>query len=365
MIVKIYDMDHFGRGIARIDNKVCFIPNTLIDEEVDIEIIKDNKRFYEGKVIKIIKESPKRVKPLCKYYGECGGCSLMHMNYESQLEYKVNKVSNILKRYAEIDMPLTIEKCDNEFNYRNKITLHSKNNISGLYKKGTNEIINVDKCVICNEVINNKIKNVNYTSETIIRTNEQNDAIITGQKEDFIKEINGIKYKLNINSFFQVNDNVCVKLLDYVNTNIYENDKVLDLYCGVGTFTLSITNKAKEVLGVEVSDSSYKNSLENLELNSISNVEFKHSKVENITEEITNYYDTLIVDPPRSGIDNKTKEQIIKSDINKIIYISCEPITLARDLKELKEQYEIKSIKLFDMFPQTEHCETVCVLERK
>ena len=365
MKVKIYALDHLGRGIGKINNKVIFIPNTLVDEEVLVEITKETKKFYEGKVIQFILISPHRIKPKCPYYNECGGCSIMHMNYDQQLEFKINKVRNILLKYAKISIPISIEKSDKEFYYRNKITLHSSNGINGLYKEKTNDIIPIESCIICDEVINNYINKVGKKAETIIRTNSEQDCIITSQKEEFIKTINNIKYKLNINSFFQVNDDVCLKILNYVKENISINSKVLDLYCGVGTFAIYISDKVKEVLGVEVNDSSYQNSLENIELNNTKNVTFKHSKVENILDDISSYYDTIILDPPRSGIDDKTIDKILSSMIKKIIYISCEPITLARDLNKLKNEYKIKKIRLFDMFPQTYHCESVCVLERR
>ena len=142
-------------------------------------------------------------------------------------------------------------------------------------------------------------------------------------------------------------------------------NNVLDLYSGVGTLSIVASKKAKDVVAIEVNKNSYFNALENLKLNSVSNIKFMCGKVEDLIDGIELLPDTIITDPPRSGMDKKTIDIINKFLPNKIIYISCEPMTLARDIKLLSESYEVDSVKLFDMFPNTYHVESFCVLKLK
>ena len=168
-------------------------------------------------------------------------------------------------------------------------------------------------------------------------------------------------------SFFQVNDTVVTHLYDEVLNFCRSHDirNALDLYCGTGTIGIYISKEVEHVLGIDCSESSILDANENKILNNADNTEFICSKVEDQIDKITGNYDLIVVDPPRAGLDNKTKEYLVKINPTYIIYISCDPATLARDLKELKETYKIKRIKPYNMFPKTYHCESIAVLERK
>lgn len=361
----IKDLDYYGRGVAKINNKTIFIKNALPDEEVEIEYTKEKKNFDEAVATSIDKENSYRRKAPCPYYGTCGGCNIMHMDYDYQLEFKKEKVKNIIKKLAGLDINLDIEP-SNEFNYRNKITLHN-NGTLGYKKESSNDIIRIDKCLIVKESINNYLKEIKDfdKEELVIRTND-NDEIISSVTEGYIiEEINGFRFRIDINSFFQVNNYICSKIFEYINENISEVQNALDLYSGVGTLSFIASKKAKRVYSIEVNDSSYKNALENIKLNNITNVVAMHGKVEDKIKEINAKIDLIITDPPRSGMDAFTIETILKMLPKEIVYMSCEPSTLARDLNLLKDKYEIKSIKAFDMFPNTYHIESLLVLERK
>ena len=368
MIIKVESLDHNGRGIARINNKVTFINNALPNELIDIIITEEKKKYSIASIKKIIEKSENRIEPQCPYYNECGGCNIMHMNYESQINFKKEKVEDILKKYAKIDIDLKVNKSNKPFNYRNKITLHKEKQKLGYMKRMSNDIINIDNCPLAMETINEyitSINNNNIEKEIIIRTNEKGEIISTLKDETIIMEINELKFQIDINSFFQVNNYICAQLFNYVEENLENNNTCLDLYSGVGTLSIIASKKAKKVYAIEINENAHKNSLVNLKLNNITNVEFILGNVNKKIKQIKEKIDVIITDPPRSGMDKITIETILKYKPKKIIYISCNPITLARDLNTLTESYYIEKCAIFDMFPNTYHVECVCVLNRR
>ena len=387
MEVKIEKQDHFGRGIAFIDKKICFIKDTLPGEIVDIEIVKNKKNFLEGKVNKIIVESKNRIKPICPYFGVCGGCDLMHQEYNEQLEFKKNKVKELLKRFSNIDVDNIKINHSNNLNYRNKIVLHDL----GLYKEKSNDVVSIDKCYLVNDKINdiiNRLKEYKINEATIkvsslgkvmlivdgnididkfkdIDSLYINDKLVLGK--NYIEEvINDLTFYIYKDSFFQVNYNVMNmlynKIVDYYKEN--SNLKVLDLYCGTGTIGMLISKYCKSVVGIEVNSDAIISAKLCKEINNISNIEFYLGKVEDTIDMIKDI-DSVVVDPPRAGLDNHTIDTILKLNPKSIIYVSCDPTTLARDLNILKDNYSISNIELFDMFPNTYHVESFVVLERK
>lgn len=365
MKVIVEKLDHFGRGIARVDNKTTFVENALPGEEVEIEITREKKNFNEAKVVRYYKKSESRREVLCPYYSECGGCNLMHMNYQEQLKYRKEKIENILSKFAGIITDVEIEP-SNEFNYRNKITLHKCEKGYGYKKEGSSSIVKIDKCLIADNIINEYISKVNSDKEKlVIRSNQDKEVINNIDGGYIIEKINDYNFRIDIESFFQVNSYMCSKIFNYIESNLEECSTALDLYCGVGTLSLVVSKKANKVIGIEVNKSSYKNALENLKINKISNVEFINGKVENVIDKINEKVDLIVTDPPRSGMDKITIETIKKLKPKTIIYMSCDPVTLARDLNELKKDYTLKRIKAFDMFPNTYHVETICLLTRK
>ena len=190
-----------------------------------------------------------------------------------------------------------------------------------------------------------------------------NDKLIIGST--MISLIGRFEFKVSPKSFFQVNGKLVENLYDEVLNYCIENKpkNVLDLYCGTGTIGIYISDVVNRVLGIDMSESSINNALDNRELNNIKNVEFVCSKVEDYIDKIIGKHDLVVVDPPRAGLDKKTVEYLKKISSNAIIYISCDPATMARDLSQLSDTYKIESIKPFNMFPKTYHVECVCVLK--
>lgn len=399
MKVEVLKLDNFGRGITYINDKICFIENALPNEVVEIEITKEANKFIEAKVDKYIEKSPLRIEEECPYSNVCGGCNLNHICFNDENRFKLNKVKDIMKKYASLDPNLVKGIIYHDRNsYRNKLILHGKDNDLGLYKENTNEIIPINNCLISNPKINEIIKVLNNTSkeisEVIIKTSNDNSKVmvkITGNIDnidniDILKELCDVliinneyytdnhvietnigskKYIEGIDSFFQINNTLTKELYDEVLENVKDKkfNNVLDLYCGTGTIGIYVSEYVKEIIGIDYNKSNINDANKNKELNNINNISFIFDKVENKINEF-NDIDLVIVDPPRAGLDVKTKNYLKEINPERIIYVSCDPITLARDIKDL-DTYKVNYIKVFNMFPRTYHCETISVLERE
>lgn len=235
--MKVEKLDYYGRGVIHIDNKVCFVNNALVGEDIEYKIIKENKNFIEADLLNIMNNISKfRIKPKCKYYDICGGCQLMHINENKQEEFKLSKVKEIIKYKCNIDMDINNIYYDKFYNYRNKIVLHVKNNKLGLYSTKSNDLVVIDNCLIVNDNINDLIKHLkefiinkeikditikigNRTNEVLLSINGNiydynslldkvdvlviNDKVVSN-KESILSYIGDKKYIVSSNSFFQV-----------------------------------------------------------------------------------------------------------------------------------------------------------------
>ncbi len=399
MEVTIEKLDNNGRGICYVDNIITFVTNALPNEVVEIKLAKQSKKYNEAKVINYITTSPKRLEPICPYYNSCGGCELLHLSYEDTLIYKKDKLESIFKKYAGIERNIEIIPCNNNYNYRNKITLKVRNKVVGYYEPNTHNLVSIDHCYLGEVPINNFLKDIKYLNvtngEIIIRSNYNEELLIwikskeevkpaieylkshhkiagiilnnkplTGD-DKFIEIINNKMFQVSYDSFFQINRDICSKLFNLIEEEIEPNSTILDLYCGVGTLGINIAHKCNKVYGIEIIKNAILNCITNSKINKLDNTYYLLGDVAKCLPKIEDKIDTIIVDPPRAGLDSITRETILNFKPNKIIYVSCDPMTLARDLKELQELYNIKSLKGLDMFPMTQHCESITVLERR
>jgi len=442
-IVKVDSLGYEGEGVAKIDRYPIFIPGALKGETVRTEIIKAKKKYAHGKLIEILEKSNDRKEPECSNYEKCGGCTLMHLSYEGQLEFKFDRVKDCMKKIAGLDekivkYPLGME---NEYRYRNKV-IYSVGLVEdklaiGFFSEKTHEIINMDTCLLQDEeadkilkvirawmekysiipakkdgLLNNDglvrnimirkgfktnevmvvlvttDKEIPYKDELIdglnkevmnlksviqnINSNDTNlvlgDKCITLWGEDYICDYIG-EYKFNISplSFFQINsiqtEILYNKVLEYA--NLSGDEVVFDAYCGIGTITLSLSKNAQKVYGVEIEEQAIENAKVNGKQNQITNSEFYVGKVEKIIPQLINdgvKPDLIVVDPPRKGCDAKLLDAIGEAKPKRVVYVSCDPSTLARDLKHLCGfGYEVVEVQPVDMFPMTKHVEC-CVL---
>ncbi len=367
MDVKIIDYDHLGRGIAKNNGKIIFIPNSIVGERLNIKIIKSKAKYDIGEIVSFIDKSIHRVDNLCPYYNKCGGCNILHMEYKEQLQFKQHKIINIFQKYLHIDTNIidNIVPSNKQFNYRNKVTLHLKKGIRGMYAQNSDKIVPIKKCILLDPTINDVLSNKKLKSKLVIRTNGKD--ILTNDDQRLKITIGKLTYLVSIKSFFQVNLNITHKLYDRIKqlANLTGTETVIDLYCGTGTIGLYLSDQAKEIIGIEINEQAIMDANQNKQINNINNALFICGDVSEELQIIEKKVDIVIVDPPRRGLDTITINKIISLKPNKIIYVSCDPMTLVRDLKILGSNYRINKIIPFDMFPNTHHVECLTLLIRK
>ena len=440
----IDNMGYEGEGVGKIDNFTVFVAGAIVGEKVNIKIVKVSKSFAFGKLLEIIEASPSRTEPACSIYKNCGGCNIQHIDYSAQLDFKTNRVIQVINRIGkleEVEIHPAIGM-ENPYNYRNKVQLPVSNSDGlvsiGFYAARSHDIINMETCHIQDSAADIVVKltrqwmkeyNIqSYNEEThkgslrhiMIRkgfkTGEIMVVVVTNgkelpHKEEFIaimtKKIQGIvsivqnvnsektnvilgmhcitlwgkdtitdyigKFKFEVSplSFFQVNsiqtEVLYSKALEYA--NLSGGEVVLDAYCGTGTISLFLSQKAKKVYGVEIVPEAIENAKINAKENNISNTEFILGEAENVIPKLISQgvrADVVVVDPPRKGCDKSLLEAISSMGPRTIVYVSCDPGTLARDLGILDELgYKTLEIQPVDMFPQTAHVECVVRIEKK
>ena len=386
--VIINDEDDIGNGITRIDNFVVFVPYALKDEKIKTKITKVNKRFATAKIEEIINKSDRRQCVKCKSFNECGGCSFLHLSFNEEKKKKIDFINKLFN--TNVKEILT----NNEYNYRNKATFHVKNGVIGYYSENTNNLVEFDNCLLLDERINevyNTLKNIDLSniSEVIVRTSKSSVMVIfRGDKKDFdydgfvnkvkidslylndkllygnayiIEELGNIKYSIYPNAFFQVNTDNMKIMYEKVKEYAGNGNKLLDLYCGAGTIGIYLKENFKEVTGIEVNREAILNANINKSLNNLSNINFICGDA-SIAK--NNNYNVIVVDPPRSGLSNKVISFLNKSDVKTIVYVSCNPKTLKRDLN-LLNKYNVLKLECINMFNKTKHVECICKLEKK
>lgn len=384
--VVIDSVDYSGNGVTRINNIVTFIPNALENEKVKIKIVEINERYVVGEVISIIEESNNRCKVLCPYYNKCGGCNFLHTNYENEMDIKIKWLEGLFNRKVNHLVNKNIN------NYRNKVTLHVLEGKLGYFNSKTHDLCEIDSCLLLNPKISLKISefnnyDLNGIDEIMIRCiNEDvmisisgsniskdlyniecdslyiNDKFIRGN-EYLIDEINNLQFSIYPKSFYQVNREGMINIYNKAMEYAGRGNNLIDLYCGIGTIGLWLKDNFKNIIGIEINESSIENANINKELNNVKNITFKLGDASIINKYISDI-DVILVDPPRSGLSKSVINTLNNSKSNKIVYISCNPKTLKRDIEKLNN-YELKDISACSMFPRTKHIECVCYLERK
>ena len=426
MEIYIDKLVYGGKGIGKLEDKICFVPFVIDGEEVEVRIKKEKKNFYECEPVSVLEPSKYRVEPPCKYFGYCGGCDYQHIDYEKQLLIKKDIFKENLERIGKLkDIEISkVIPSENPFFYRNRVQFKVRVNQIGFYMKESNRIVNIDDCLILKEDLRESLKGLKRLidflefkpSEIHIYSTNLNQVLIKfvypkkfkrfplglkhikafvnkkivgigifekrgdilsrfisigkqfAYEEISLDEFN-IKYRVSINSFFQVNRFQIKNLINEVLEEVKgENFKeAVDLYCGVGTLTLPLAFYVDNVVGIEANRYSVEDGNHNRKLNSLKNVSFiKADAGKDITVLDRYNPDLILLDPPRTGLTKELLNYLNnKESIKKIIYVSCNPSTLARDLSVLSEKYRVKNTKVIDMFPQTYHIESITTLEKK
>ena len=418
---KCVDMSVDGQGIARSGQLVVFVKGLIKGEEADVKIIAEKKNYSYGIIDRLISVSPYRIESDCPIAYKCGGCDYRHISYDYQLELKKEVLRNTFRDYEVAD----VMRCDDPFYYRNKVQIPCREHKMGFYRKFSNDIVEFDDCYIESRIANDMIRDLkelilhtkaedkirhilikhgkgsgeimlsfivndlnadlSKTVETMVEKypmirsvianlNDKKTNVILGDEEkllygrDYIyDEFDGIKVKLSLKSFYQVNHSQMLKL--YVKakelSEVGKDSRVLDLYCGIGTISLYLCRYAKHVTGVEIIEAAVNNARDNASLNGFDNADFILADAGKGMDAYLKDMDIVILDPPRKGISRELINSLIANRIKKIVYVSCNPATLARDLELLKENYDIGTIYPVDMFPYTIHTECVTSLNLK
>ncbi len=421
-------MSNGADAIGRHEGKAIFVPFAIPNETVRVEIVEDKPTFARAKLIEVIAPSPDRVIPVCKHFGVCGGCHWQHINYEAQLKWKKQVVIDQLKRIGGIASPPVADTIPSpsSLHYRNHVqfsqtedgklgfvanVIPSPEGVRNLLDNPrdpssrsaligmTNFIVPIDECHIAHPDIMSLFNQldiekldidrigVRVTSDEAMIVFESEsgeppdveidlDASVAAVDKDgnvftmigsdhLIETISGRDFEVSASSFFQVNTKqaetlvrVALEALD-----VQDGDTVLDLYCGVGLFTAFIAPKAARVIGVEAYAPAVRDAEVNLD--EFNNVELYESPVEMAMDHLVKEsVQRVILDPPRAGCDKRVLEALIKIAPQRIVYVSCDPATLARDAKRLiNGGYKLESATPLDMFPQTHHIETLAIFD--
>jgi len=446
--ILIDSLAYGGEGVGKIDGFTVFVPDSVTGDKLKIQITSSKSTYAYGKIIDILQPSEYRSNPICRLSKICGGCQWQHINYDEQLKAKKQIVEELIKKFANINVPVkSVISTNDTLEYRCKVqypvqqTKISKRFLAGYYKKGTHEIVNIKRCPVQPEIIdkiteylrqkakeldlnaysetkrkglirhfvfryskshknvllvivlnddkvNHRIKqlcidvknqypeiegvvvNFNRTHINVILSSE--NELICG-KNYLIEDLNGKIFKITAGSFFQTNISAAVKMFDTVHNIIYERVKeprILDLYSGVGSFAVWIKDIASEIVCVEEYPNAINDANDNVSLNKHikgANIIIKQGNADIISKELAQNnekFDIIIVDPPRKGCSKVVLDSIMQMAPGYIVYVSCNPSTLARDISLLDEKFIPEFVQPVDMFCHTYHIESIAVLKK-
>lgn len=456
--VLVTDVAAEGNAIAKIEDMVLFVEGVIPGDIVNVQITKKRKRYYEGRVLSIVKESPDRKPAFCKHFGVCGGCKWQILPYEKQLHYKEKQVKDQLERIGHVTVQnyLPILGSEKTRFYRNKLefTFSNKRWITAEEIQNDNEIaehnalgfhvprlfdkvVDIKHCSL-QDTPSNEIRNFirtyaieheytffdirNHTGllrNLIVRTTqngecmlivvfyednpEQINTILSAIHDNFpqitsllyiinqkandtigdqivnvfygkdhiIETMENLQFKVGPKSFYQTNSRQAYELYKTARSfaKLTGNEIVYDLYTGTGTIANFVAHQVQKVVGIEYVPEAIEDARINSQLNDITNTEFFAGDMKDIlTDEFIAKHgtpDVIITDPPRAGMHNDVVNTILRANPLRIVYVSCNPATQARDLQLLSQAYDIINSQAVDMFPHTQHVENVVLLERK
>ncbi len=398
-ILKSLTPAYGGYSIAR-DDRVILIRGAIPGEVVEVEIEERKRDYSVGSVVQVVEPSEHRVEPVCRVFGRCGGCQLQFISYERQLRMKEEILLDSLGRLGKIEIPLSGTLYDAQWNYRQRAQFKvSKEGVIGFFRESSRDVIaSDDGCPLMDSSINHLLAKMKEKdlgrglSDIHVATGETPVVFLRGKEFDvtlfdaFVDagfsgiayndviayggaytgfDLNGLRYTVSPWTFFQAHWGLNRKVVEFMTALLspLEGRSVLDLYAGAGNFSLPVAARGGDVIAVEENASAVEDGKRNIELNDIRNCRIVKSSAERYR--IAKKFDVIILDPPRPGLTSEVAKKIIENPSDRIVYISCNPATLARDLKKLKEKYEIESVRLIDFFPNTYHIEAMAFLRLK
>lgn len=361
----IHDIAFGGDGVARVSEFVVFVPFVIVGEEVEVELTEVKKNFARARLLQILKPSPLRTTPKCPYFGACGGCQYQHVDYGAQLELKRKQVSDLLQRIGKVSPELVSPAvpCEKPYGYRNRIMIRSQwdkykqaLNI-GFIRADSRLVVDIQECPISEPAINEQIQ--------YVRAHPPPKG---GLK--VVLRVSPEGWEVPPDSFFQNNFAMLPKLVETARSALRESGSrfLIDAYCGVGFFGLELADAVERSVGIELDVQAIKAARRNAINRGVVKGEFLQGRTEDLLPEVLRQFNpnltTVLIDPPRVGCPKPMLELLRQSRPNQIIYISCHPATLARDLNVLCAEgvFDCKKVVPLDMFPQTQHMECVADL---
>ncbi len=375
-------------GVAGTQKWVVMVPFALPGERVKARVFRNHKNFSEADLVEVLMASPHRVTPRCELFGRCGGCQYQNFSYTEQLKWKRQQVEELLKFMAGLEFAVSpVIGSPKEFGYRSKLTPHFNPPREGqgaelpigFLKQGTRfEIVDVPRCVIGTDAINTRLAEVRtevrrkagegvYQRGATLLLREASGVVTTDYDAVITETVGELKLRFLARDFFQNNPFILPAFTGYVREQAAASGArfLVDAYCGSGLFALTAAKKFERVAGVEISESSVRFAQQNAAANGIANAEFLAGDASAIFAGLTFHAaeTVVLIDPPRKGCDGVFLKQLFAFGPKAVVYVSCDPATQMRDLKEFTAAgYKLTAVQPFDLFPQTRHLECVSTL---
>jgi tRNA/tmRNA/rRNA uracil-C5-methylase (TrmA/RlmC/RlmD family) len=363
----ITDIAFGGEGVGRVDDFVVFVPFVAVGEIVEAELTEVKKSFGRAKLLRVVQASPDRVEPACAHFAKCGGCQYQHLAYDAQLRMKHKQVSDLFQRIGGIDPAIVtpVVPCPSPYGYRNRIMIRSQWNKPeqrlniGFVRHDCGLVEDIFECKIAEPALNQQITHV-----------RQNPPPRGGLK--VVLRIPPEGWEVPPDSFFQNNFHLLPRMVDTVRQCLKDSGSrhLVDVYCGVGFFAIELAKDVESYAGVEYDRMAIRSANKNALLHSATNGEFvagaAEEKLPELLAKFTPEATTVILDPPRKGCLPQTIELLRQVRPAQVIYVSCHPATMARDLNAFTAAgvFELKRVVPLDMFPQTQHVECVADLRK-
>jgi tRNA/tmRNA/rRNA uracil-C5-methylase (TrmA/RlmC/RlmD family) len=345
--LKIEDVAFGGKGVAREKGKAVFVPFTIEGELVSAEIVREKKQFAKAELVNVWEPSLDRVQPQCPYFGHCGGCAYQHITYEHQLAIKWRQVRDVLQRIGKLkDVPMRpIIPSPEHYGYRNRITVHAREGVVGFFRRDSNRLIDIESCPISRGEVNRAL------------------AELRAQPQ-----VHDGHYTLRVPSgprvFSQTNEAVANALHHLISQFIPPAQELLiDAYCGAGFFAKGSLDKFVRIIGIDWDKFAIAAAQKHATVKETYIAGDIDLELGRGLQKTALLKTTVIVDPPATGLSPNVRKTLVDLASATLIYVSCNPATLARDLKELQNKFTINSVTPLDMFPQTAEIEVAVHLQ--
>lgn len=362
--LQIDDVAFGGSGVARHAGKVVFVPFTIDGESVSARVVREKKQFAEAEVVEVLQPSAHRAEPQCPYFGRCGGCVYQHITYEHQLILKARQVEQVLRRIGKLrDIPIRpIVPSPLDYGYRNRITVHAQDGIVGFFRRDAHKLIDVAHCPISRAEVNDALAE--------LRSRNPRDGHYTlragGTRSVASSDVQDDTAVVPPGRFFSQTNDAVAEALDELIASFFPDrgPLLIDAFCGSGFFAKRLVGNFDRVIGIEWD----RYAVEAARRNAAPNETYINGNVEIELPAILQNPQTnncaIIVDPPATGLSAPLRDTLIQFAPATLVYISCNPSTLARDLGQLQSEFRIVSVTPLDMFPQTAEIEVAVHLRR-